>query len=178
MRKILVAAVVFLSFALAGSAQTSTDQSLADVARQVRQQKHAPVKVITNEDLVSPAAQAKAATTAATADAGAAPADDNKADKDAEKAAAAEAAKKKVDALKKDIAQLQHDIDIMQREYKLRTATYYADAGNSLRDPKAWAESDRKYKADLADKQQQLADAKQKLDDALESARKQGIRAE
>lgn len=63
----------------------------------------------------------------------------------------------------------------MQREYRLRAAAYYADAGNSLRDPKQWAEEDRKYQDDLKTKQDTLADAKQKLSDLQDQGRKAGM---
>ena len=76
---------------------------------------------------------------------------------------------------KDEIARLQRELDISTREWKLRQAAYYADAGNQLRDPKAWADQERKYNDETSQKQQALADAKQKLDDLQEQARKAGL---
>ncbi len=69
-------------------------------------------------------------------------------------------------------------MDVAQREYKLKVAVYYADVGNNLRDPKKWAEDDRKQRAEIDAKQKALSDAKQKLADLQEQARKAGVRIE
>lgn len=156
-------------------------QSLGEAARQLRKDKHPQAKrVITNEDIRS-APTSSAAESPKTAES---PADQEDKDKEKEKPAAERAAQLnsewqgKVNDQKKVIAQLERELDVATREYKLRAAAYYADAGNALRDPKIWAEQDRKYQAEIADKQKQLADARQKLADLQEGARKAGAKVE
>jgi len=152
-------------------------QDLAAVARDQRQQKKGTTaKVITNDDL-----QSNGSTAAPRPSLAAAPADadKDKAGKD-KTAVEADAAKRKeyqekVAEIKKELDQLQREYTVSEREYKLRAAVYYADAGNSLRDPKLWAEEERKYKAEMADKQKAIDDAKQRLADVQEQARKDGV---
>ncbi len=163
---------------------SASAQSLGDVARKQKQEKRPAAKrVYTNDDIpsvrqaeaapVTPAAPSEAVQGAEgkPADKAAAPDQDKQKDKDK---AAKEYATKAGD-LKKEISQLQREIDVLQRENKLRVATYYADAGNSLRDPKLWAEQQRQAQADIDSKQKALADAKQKLTDLQEQARRAGI---
>ncbi len=78
---------------------------------------------------------------------------------------------------RKEISTLQRELDILQREYRLRQASLYADAGNSLRDPAKWAADDRQYQQQIAEKGHQLDSAKQKLEDLREQARKAGVPA-
>ncbi len=169
-----VASSFLLIVTLAGA------QSLGDVARQQRQAKRpSTAKVYTNDDIPM-VAQPSPAPPAATAP--------DKSDKDAKdqkaedkpatdtKAKAAAAMQAQADGLKKEIAQLEREYSVSEREYKLRAATYYADAGNSLRDPKKWAESDRQYQAEMADKRKGIDAAKQKLADLQEQARKADIK--
>ena len=68
-------------------------------------------------------------------------------------------------AQKRKIADLERELDLEQREYKLQVAQYYADAGTQLRDQKAWAEQETKFRSDIADKQKQIDDAKAELKD-------------
>jgi len=174
---LLISAVLLVSLMLPACLWA---QSLGDVARRQRESKHAKAaKVVTNEDIGSSSGTDVPATTAAATGADEKKATAKKSDSTPEaaevRAKASEAAQAKYTEQKKAIAQLEHDIDIMQREYKLRAAAYYADAGNSLRDPKAWAEQDRKYKTDFADKQKSLQEAKQKLTDFQEQVHKAGL---
>jgi hypothetical protein len=154
-------------------------QSLGDVARQQNKAKRpSAAKVYTNDDIQStatpraePAAAAaensdKSDTKGAKAEAKPAPED---------KAKVAAAFQAKGDGLKKEIAQLEREFTISEREYKLRSAVYYADAGNSLRDPKKWAEQDRQYQAEMAEKRKGIDSAKEKLAQLQEEARKADV---
>jgi hypothetical protein len=153
-------------------------QSLGDLARQQRQAKRpSAAKVYTNDEIPSVAAPSAEATVAA-----------DKSDKKDGKTEAKPSAEDKgkaaagmqaqADALKKEIAQLEREYTVSEREYKLRAATYYADAGNSLRDPKKWAESERQYQAEMSDKRKAIDTAKQKLTDLQEQARKADLRVQ
>ncbi len=168
-RTLMVLAALALLTAVAGA------QSLGEVAREQRQQKHPTAKkVYTNDDIppanVTETEPVPAAAPAATGD--------KKDEKD--KAAAADDKSKgyetRIADLKKQIALLQREVDVNQRENRLREAQYYSDAGNALRDSKAWAETQRKAQAELDTKQKALAEAKQKLADTEEEARKAGVR--
>jgi colicin import membrane protein len=172
----LIAAV--LLWALLTVTHASAQESLGEVARQQREAKRpSSAKVYTNDDF--------AAISVTQADAAAA----NKAerlDKDdaaakaeeTDKAKLAANFKSKADDLKKNITQLERELDVAQREYRLKVAVYYADVGNNLRDPKKWAEEDRKQRAEIEAKQKAISDAKQKLTDLQEQARKAGVRVE
>jgi hypothetical protein len=177
-----VLAAVAIASAVAVGAQA---QSLGEQARENRASKPEVQqnKVFTNDNLPTgggitvvgvpeappPAApKAKAAVSATPANAAA--------DSSAEDAAkAADKIKADVQKQKEEISRLERELDIATREWKLRQAAYYADAGNQLRDPKAWADAERHYNDETAQKQQGLADAKQKLDDLQESGRKAGL---
>jgi hypothetical protein len=159
-------------------------QSLGEAAREQRANKpEAPqTKVYTNDNLPTsggitvvgsqsaaapaPTTTAKGASTSTAAAAAPSAADTQK---------AADKLKADVQAQKDEISRLQRELDISTREWKLRQAAYYADAGNQLRDPKAWADKERKYNDETSQKQQALADAKQKLEDIQEQARKSGL---
>ena len=157
-------------------------QDLAAVARQQRQQKKTSnEKVWTNDDFVDRGTPPAEAAPAADAQAGDMAASDKTADaakKDAptDKAKAAAALQKKIDAQKAEIQMLTREADIADREFKLQVANYYADAGNSLRDGKKWAEQRDAKEKEINDKKQALANAKAKLDDLLEQARKADIK--
>jgi len=174
--KVLMFAIVS---ALAVSAHA---QSLGEQAREARANKpEAPqAKVFTNENMPTgggitvvgvpdapapAAAPAKGTNTAAAATA--APKEDP--------SKAADKLKDDVQKQKDEISRLQRELDVSTREWKLRQAAYYGDAGAQLRDPKAWAEQERKYNDETAQKQQALTDANQKLDDMQEQARKAGL---
>src|SRR5207237_8957389 len=83
--------------------------------------------------------------------------------------------KEDVQKQKEEISRLERELDVSTREWKLQQAAFYADAGNQLRDPAAWAERERKYNDETKQKQQALADARQKLDDLQDQARKAGL---
>ena len=76
---------------------------------------------------------------------------------------------------RKVISGLERELDVLQRENKLRAASYYADAGNRLRDEKKYAEDDRRYKTDIANKEQEITAAKQKFEEMQDQARKAGM---
>ncbi|MCU1287097.1 MAG: hypothetical protein JWO13_3447 [Acidobacteriales bacterium] len=171
-----VVTVTVLFFATSLSAQT-----LADAARaQQKNKKPKAEKVYTNESLdLRPASDssAKAADdkrpdTKSDAKSEKS-ADDTSAEDDKKKAAAA--LKEKFDKQKNELAQLQRELDVMQRENRLRGATFYADAGNRLRNEKQYAEDDRKYQADIANKQKAIADAQTALERMKEEGRRTGV---
>lgn len=157
-------------------------QSLGDVARQ---QKNTPkpkaTKVYTDENLpstpkVAPDDTKSAAPTTTAAPDGAK--QDTKKDSQAgtdDPKQRDEAYKSKIVLAKAKVADVEHEVELMQREYKLRSAVFYADAGNRLRDDKKWADDDRRYKTDLAARQQDLQELKDKLNALREEAHKAGV---
>ena len=176
--RVLTAVAITSAFAVSMQAQ-----SLGDQARELRAEKTpAPqTKVYTNDNLptgggitvigspapaAAPAAAPAKGSTAAAAAPASSPADDSK---------AADKLKADVQAQKDEISRLQRELDVATREWKLQQATYYADAGNQLRDPAAFAERERKYNDETKQKQQALDEAKQKLEDMQEQARKSGL---
>jgi hypothetical protein len=176
---ILVFAMAILAMCAMASAQ-----SLGDAARQNRNEKKpAPKKVYTNDDIQSAAPVAPATTADGVSDkpagGGTAKTAEKKDDKKDEKNAAGKADewKKKVDGQKQAIADDERELNLMEREHQIRVSTYYADAGNQLRDSKKWFEDEKKYQDDHAAKQKAVADAKQKLDDMKDDARKAGVPA-
>lgn len=68
-----------------------------------------------------------------------------------------------------------HELDLDQREYRLRAASFYADAGERLRNQADWDKEDADYKQKIAEKQKALDDAKQSMTDLQEQARKAGV---
>jgi len=162
-------------------AVSANAQSLADAAREQRANKpETPqAKVYTNDNLPTgggitvigapappaPATPAKAASTTPT------PAASSEADSQK----AADKLKADVQTQKEQISRLEHELDVATREWKLQQATYYADAGNQLRDPAAFAARERKFNDETKQKQEAIADAKQKLEDMQEQARKSGL---
>lgn len=157
-------------------------QSLGDIARKERAKpRPQAARVITNEDIPSvdvskdepkPVTGVTGDTTAS-GDNSEGAAEGKKSGVEEQNALNSEW-KQKVAAEKSDVASLEREVDLMQREEKLRVAVYYSDAGNRLRNAKEWEDQERKYQADLANKQKSLAAAKEKLNSALESARKAG----
>jgi hypothetical protein len=67
------------------------------------------------------------------------------------------------------------ELDLDQREYRLRAASFYADAGERLRNQAGWDKEDAEYKQKIAEKQKALDDAKQAMGDLQEQARKAGV---
>ena len=188
--KFAFAAVIVLSLTICAAAQ-----SVADAARQQPKPTKKAAKVYTNDEIPSvdtlkdaPPAKdadaAKAAESTAPADKDAKPAEGDKAASD-KKDATPEDAKKaetemkaKIATQKQKIADNERELQLTDREYKLRSAVFYADAGNRLRDDKKWADTERKYKEDMARLQADLNSNKAKLEDLREEARKAGIKAE
>jgi hypothetical protein len=159
-------------------------QSLGEQARELRAEKPAApqTKVYTNDNLPTTGAISVLGTSASAP--AASSSSDGSAKATAAKAGPSDAAAKQkasekvqadIDAQKGEISRLERELDISTREWKLRQATYYADAGNQLRDPAAWAAQERKYNDETAKKKADLDAARQKLDDLQEQARKAGL---
>lgn len=83
--------------------------------------------------------------------------------------------KEKISSQQSEVDLLSRELDVEQREYKLRTAEFYSDAGERLRNQAAWDKEDAEYKQKIAGKQKAVDEAKQKLDDVQEDARKAGV---
>jgi hypothetical protein len=199
MKRLLIFSIAALILAASAAAQStaaqSDQQSVADVARQLRKQRATTParRTFTNDDLprdtvvnVSGAAtadvdadKAKSDDTAdATKDPASKDAKDTKdkpaTDSDTEQKQIA-AWQSRLAAQKKEVSDLEHELDIMQREEKLREAQLYWDAGNRLRDDKKWAEEEQKHNDEVADKTAKLQAAREKLDQMKEEARKAGV---
>jgi hypothetical protein len=176
---------VLAGIAVAGAMSFSAyAQSLGDAAREARAEKPATpqTKVFTNDNLPTTGSISVLGTAAPTPSA-------SSSDKAAKPAAAAAATasdpaakqkeadkiKDQIESQKGEISRLERELDISTREWKLRQAAYYADAGNQLRDPAAWAATERKYNDETAAKKQALDDARQKLEDLQDQARKAGM---
>jgi len=185
MRRILfmlAAGAVVVASALGAAAQS---ESLGDAARAARKEPRPPAKkVYTNDNL--PTSASISVVGAPAEEAESKPAAKPPEDKQRPPQKEAKAEEKKASQgeegwrdqfseQKKRIGDLEKELDLLQREYKLQVADYYADAGTQLRDSKAWAEKETKFRADIADKQKQLDDAKAQLQDTEEQARKAGM---
>jgi len=185
MKRIVYASALALVMLMSGIAVA---QDLGTLARQQREQKKpAAKKVYTNDDIASqpapsPAPAAPATDAKATTDTKADAATDGKAAPKAspadDKAKIEAALQQKVDAQKAQIASLTRELDIADRENRLRVANYYADAGNSLRDPKKWQDEQKAKEDEIAGKKKAIEDAKAKLDEMIEQGRKAGIKVE
>jgi hypothetical protein len=170
-----------------------SNQSLGDVARQQRaQDQSAPAhKVWTDEDFpnkpatdksTEAAAPTKDATNNAEKSSDAAEGQDKekKDDKDAKKDTVADQDnlnaewKAKIDAQKAKIADLQREQDLTDREYKLATTTFYADAGNRLRDQKDFTDKEVAFREKLGPLKQQISDEQAKLAVMQDEAHKAG----
>ena len=98
-------------------------------------------------------------------------------DDQAKRQAALKEWQQKLTAQKDQIDLADRELDVLKREYQIRAASFYADAGDRLRNSAAWDKQDTQYKQQIADKQKALDDAKQKLEAMQEEARKAGIPA-
>lgn len=174
---LLIAAVVF--------AYPMAAQTLADRARELRKEKRtqsSSEKVFTNESLnlrPAPSIGEKATETKPAAK-GEETEEEEGAKKltpDEEKAAAAADIRSRIEKAKSEVATLQRELDIATRENKLRTAQFYADAGNRLRDEKKFADEQRANQADMADKQKRLAEAQALIENLRNEARRAGVPA-
>jgi uncharacterized coiled-coil protein SlyX len=83
--------------------------------------------------------------------------------------------KTKIGTQKNQIDLMSRELDVLQREYRLRAASFYADAGNRLRNQGSWDKEDQQYKQQIDQKQKALGTAKQQLSDMQEGARKAGV---
>ena len=192
MKKLVPLALLALAAAVCVSAQQQTaSPSLGDVARQQKSSDKSAHKVWTNDDFPDRAAStdstaapdaAPADTTAAKSEASGDASKDTKAEaKDAKKADAVDEQKKideewkgKIDAQKAKISDLQREYDLTEREMKLAQTTYYADAGNKLRDQKDFLDKDKASRDKLETLKQQIADEQAKLTDMQDKAHKAG----
>lgn len=178
--------------ALAGSfclAQSNQKSSVAEAARAQRAKEQAAPnrKVWTNDDFpdkpATPSAEAPPADANANPPA-AEPGKDADAARDDKKEAKATPAddqskldaewKSKIDSQKSKIADLQREYDLTDREFKLSATSYYADAGNRLRDQKDFHDKEAAYRDKLASLKQQIDDEKSKLSDLQDQAHKAG----
>ena len=176
------------------AAQSDQQQSVADVARQLKKQRATtppPHRTFTNDDLPHDTVVNVSGAAAADADPDKPKSDDGsdattsaaKDGKDILEKPAAESGNQKeiadwqsrIAAQKKEVSDLEHEIDILNREHQLRVAQFYWDAGNRLRDDKKWAEDEQKHNDDVADKTAKLQAAREKLDQMREDARKAGV---
>jgi hypothetical protein len=174
---LLFAACLWLALPLAAQ------QTLADRARELRQQKRTPSaneKVLTNDSLMlrsAPSISEKPADsktdTAKKADAEEAGEDEKSADE--KKTAAAAGLRSDIERAKNEVATLQRELDIANRENKLRIAQFYSDAGNRLRDEKRFVDDQNKTLADIADKQKRLGETNATLERLRNEARRAGI---
>ena len=180
------------------AAQSDQQQSVADVARQLKKQRATtppPHRTFTNDDLPHDRVVNVSGASTADADTDKPKSDDasdatNSAAKDAKDgkdikdkpATGSDTEQKEIAAWqsrlaaqRKEVSDLEHEIDILNREHQLRVAQFYWDAGNRLRDDKKWAEDEQKHNDDVADKTAKLQAAREKLDQMKEDARKAGV---
>jgi hypothetical protein len=176
-RKTAISTLLLLGISGAGAAQ-----SLGDYARAVRKNKPEPsatTRHFDNDNLptdqVLSVVGPTPAANAGSAEAAKAPASDP--------AAAAADRQKTADAWKDKLAKqqdkinaLNHELDLDQREYRLRAASYYADAGARLRDAADADKQDSDYKSDVDAKQKAIQAAQQELSELQEQARKDGVK--
>ena len=199
MKKFVPIALVVLASASCATAQqdAQSSPSLGDVVRKQHAgaQANPSRKVWTNEDFsgdattpTQPAENAPAAAEPNADNAGAsAPAnapdatpDKAKQDQDKAKSAAGEQEKldaswkEKLDAQKARIADLKREYDLTERENKVSMTTYYADAGNRLRDQKDFTDKEASYREKMTTLQKQIAEEQSKLSDMQDEAHKAG----
>ncbi len=199
---VVVPASAQQSQASSTQSQNQAQPSLADYARQIKKdspQPKAKPKVFDNDNLPKddklsivgeqpPVATDKSSEAKPADSTGNVPAATDKKSATETKAAATEddqakrqAALKewqqKLTAQKDQIDLADRELDVLKREYQIRAASFYADAGDRLRNSAAWDKQDTQYKQQIADKQKALDDAKQKLEAMQEEARKAGIPA-
>jgi hypothetical protein len=184
--KVSIALVTFvLAFIVASPAM---GQTLADRAREARKAKpSAPAsseRVYTNESMnLRPApaiADTKASAAKDSAKPTAASASDEAEESEAvspeeEKRKIAADFKDKIEKAKAELTQLQRELDVVQRENRMRTAIYYADAGNKLRNERAYNEETKKVQADAADKQAKITALQSQLETLRNGARRAGL---
>lgn len=197
MTKLVPLALLALATTVCAAAQQAqSSQSITDAARtqQAKEQASPGRKVWTNDDFPDQPAAATPATgdttapasstaPASTATASTATDDAKKSADDKSKSAKADADdqeklnaewKSKLDTEKAKIADLQREFDLTDREFKLASTTYYADAGNRLRDPKDFHDKETAFRDKLGTLKQQIADEQAKLAELQDQAHKAG----
>jgi len=162
-------------FVLAAAAVAQDGASLGDAARENRKT-HRPsnAKVWTNENLPTSSTINIASDRDSTKEA---TPDDQAKDKDKADSAKTQQDdwRKRISDQQAEVERLQREHDVAEREYKVKVAGAYFDAGNMLRDSKKWADDQRKYEGEIANKQKAVDTAKSKLADLQEQARKAGM---
>ncbi len=158
--------------------QNQPQPSLADYARQMKKDSPQPKskpKVFDNDNLPT---NDKLSVVGAQPPVAADKSSEAKpADYPAKRQAAMKEWQQKLTAQKDQIDLADRELDVLRREYQIRAASFYADAGDRLRNSATWDKQDTQYKQQIIDKQKALDEAKQKLEAMQEEARKAGIPA-
>ncbi len=189
--------VVILTGLLAGMA-SAQEQSLADAARNHKQQqagKPVATKIFTNDNLpatetistvgTAPSDSAAAPVASdsgqpATSETNAAAAKDGSAntktgDDDKQRQKSWEDWRDKIQKQKATVEQIQKENEEIERQYKLTTGNYYNSAQQRVFDGAAMTKEDASYKEQMEQKKKAIDDAKQKIDDMQEEARRAGV---
>ena len=180
LRMSLISLTAVCLFTLVASA--AAQMTVADVAREYRKAKSTSGRVLTNESLALKSASPDSSTASHSEDSSGAKSEAKPAEKPVDDSAEgkqklADEWKGKIEGKKAEIVQLQRELDVSQRENKLRAASFYADAGTRLRDSQKYADDDKKYQAELAEKQKAIAAAQQALEKMRDDARRAGVPA-
>ena len=176
-----VTAMFILSVMAFAAAQSPT---VADVAREYRKSKSPRGRVLTNESLAfqSTSRESYGTSTGTASDSNSSKPDAKAGEKATDDSAEgkqklADEWKAKIEAQKAEMVRLQRELDVSQRENKLRAASFYADAGTRLRDSQKYAEDDKKYQAEFAEKQKAIAAGQQAIEKMRDEARRAGVPA-
>jgi hypothetical protein len=172
------------AFALVVLAATAVHaQSLGEQARELRKDNPPQTSdtVITNDDLrQSPSAPEpdvseveKKTESAPDASEPAEKAADGK-PKEGKEAKPEEDLATKIAKEKDKIAQTERDLDALQHDKQVKASNNYGDASARLRDPKRFADEERKNQEDIAAKQKELEESKSKLDEMTDESSKSG----
>ncbi len=166
---------------LTAAACVAQSGSLGDYARAARKETKPPAaKIFDNDNLPKDSHLSVVGNTdVAQADNGNAA---NSAPKDALSPAATQAAnsaktaeiKGRLEEQKSKVELASRELDVTQREYRLRAASFYADAGDRLRNSASWDKEDADYKKKIADQQAVVTEGKKQIEDLQEELRKAG----
>jgi hypothetical protein len=184
MRRLLVLLSACAALACVAVAQTD-DVSLGDVARKVRSEKKTSAgKVYDNDNLPTNAPITVLGVVSESSE------QDKNADKDssaakkgaAKKAGEAKQASAKPKRFEEKLTDEQQQLDFLKRELsvlegeqRLQAAGFYSDAGNRLRDPKAYEQQARQYQESIATKQKEIETKQQELETLKDFGRKNGV---
>jgi predicted RNase H-like nuclease (RuvC/YqgF family) len=185
---------LLLLTALVTGVMAAQEQSLADAARQHKQQKEGkPVatKVFTNDNLPStetistvgePTSDATPDANAATDPAAAADAsktgpDGKPIDPIKEQKKTWEDWHEKIQKQKAAVEQLQKDNEEIEKQYRLTLSNYYNSANQRINDGAQITKEDTAYREQMEQKKKAIEDGKQKIDDLQEEARRAGVPA-